>query len=152
MYLSTYIELLLKYIYTYQKLIFSLQCIKYCDAFPNGFTYIFAILLWCLCIHLCDVSRWTGCAPTQSIGLAFGHWPLTRIRKILRCACAGSTLNVFSVTYVPWCMSGSLTPGGGENVPGIPGARTTRNITYLVRGPSDRHCSCVNHHYVIQIL
>ena len=26
------------------------------------------------------------------------------------------------VTHVPWCMSGSLTRGGGENVPGIPGA------------------------------
>ena len=26
------------------------------------------------------------------------------------------------VTRVPWCMSGSLTRGGGENVPGIPGA------------------------------
>ena len=25
------------------------------------------------------------------------------------------------VTHVPWCMSGSLTRGGGENVPGIPG-------------------------------
>ena len=24
------------------------------------------------------------------------------------------------VTHVPWCTSGSLTPGGGENVPGIP--------------------------------
>ena len=27
-----------------------------------------------------------------------------------------------SVTQVPWCMSGSLTRGGCENVPGIPGA------------------------------
>ena len=26
------------------------------------------------------------------------------------------------VTHVPWCMSGSLTYGDGENVPGIPGA------------------------------
>ena len=26
------------------------------------------------------------------------------------------------VTHVPWCMSGSLTRGRGENVPGIPGA------------------------------
>ena len=26
------------------------------------------------------------------------------------------------VTHVPWCMSGSLTCGGGENVPDIPGA------------------------------
>ena len=39
------------------------------------------------------------------------------------------------VTHVPWCMSGSLTRGGGENVPGIPGACTTRNFAYLVRGP-----------------
>ena len=39
------------------------------------------------------------------------------------------------VTHVPWCMSGSLTYGGGENVPGIPGACVTRNFTYLVRGP-----------------
>ena len=39
------------------------------------------------------------------------------------------------VTHVPWCMSGSLNRGGGENVPRIPGACTTRNITYLARGP-----------------
>ena len=39
------------------------------------------------------------------------------------------------VTHVPWCMSGSLNRGGGENVPGIPGAYATHNITYLVRGP-----------------
>ena len=36
------------------------------------------------------------------------------------------------VTHVPWCMSGSLTRGGGENVPGV---CTTRNFTYLVGGP-----------------
>ena len=39
------------------------------------------------------------------------------------------------VTHVPWCMSGSLTRGGGENVPDIPGACATRNVTYLIRGP-----------------
>ena len=39
------------------------------------------------------------------------------------------------VTHVPWCMSGSLTRGGGGSVPGIPGACTTRNFTHLVRGP-----------------
>ena len=39
------------------------------------------------------------------------------------------------VTHVPWCMSGSLTCGSGENAPGIPGACTTRNVTYLVRDP-----------------
>ena len=30
-----------------------------------------------------------------------------------------------------WCMSGSLTRDGGENVPGIPGACATHNFTYL---------------------
>ena len=39
------------------------------------------------------------------------------------------------VTHVPWCMSGSLTRGGGENVPGIPGACATCNFKYLARGP-----------------
>ena len=39
------------------------------------------------------------------------------------------------VTHVSWCMPGSLFCGGGENVPGIPGACATRNFTYLVRGP-----------------
>ena len=32
------------------------------------------------------------------------------------------------VTHVPWCMSGSLTRGDGENVPGIPGACVTHNL------------------------
>ena len=38
-------------------------------------------------------------------------------------------------THVSWCMSGSLTCGGGENVPGIPGACATHNFTYLARDP-----------------
>ena len=76
------------------------------------------------------------------------HTPLTvpwasyQIQKIAGCACAGNAGNVFPrrrfkrkplvsdpgmhhgtcVTHVPWCMSGSLTCGDGENVPGIPGA------------------------------
>ena len=43
------------------------------------------------------------------------------------------------VMHVPWCMAGSLVVsfevGRGENVPGIPSAYTTRNFTYLARGP-----------------
>ena len=39
------------------------------------------------------------------------------------------------VTHVPWCMSGSLTRAGGENVPGIPGACTTCYFTYIVKVP-----------------
>ena len=65
-----------------------------------------------------------------------------QIRNIAGCACAGNAGNVFPrcwlqmkplvsdpgmhhgtcVTHVPWCMLGSLARGGGENVPGIPGA------------------------------
>ena len=39
------------------------------------------------------------------------------------------------VPHVPWYVLGSLTRGGGENVPGIRGACATRNFTYLARGP-----------------
>ena len=69
-------------------------------------------------------------------------WASCQIRKNAGCACAGNAGNVFPrrrfkrkplvsdpgmhhgtcVTHVPWCMSGSLTCGDGENVPGIPGA------------------------------
>ena len=88
-------------------------------------------------------------------------WASYQIRKIVGCACAGNAGNIFPyhrlqrkplvsdigihhgtcVTHVTWCMSGSLTRGGRENVPGIPGipgASATRNFTYLVRGPYAR--------------
>ena len=65
-------------------------------------------------------------------------WASYQIHKITGCACTGDAGNVFPspasrkqlvsdpgmhhgtcVTHVPWCMSRSLTRGGGENVPGI---------------------------------
>ena len=69
-------------------------------------------------------------------------WDSYQIRKIAVCTGAWNAGNVFPrrrfqrkplvsdpdmhhgmcVTHVPWCMSGSLTCGDGENVPGIPGA------------------------------
>ena len=69
-------------------------------------------------------------------------WASYRIRKTAGCACTGNAGKVFHrrrlqrkllvsdpdmhhgtcVTHVPWCMSGSLTCGGRENDPGIPGA------------------------------
>ena len=97
-------------------------------------------------MHICiTLPRWVN------------TWASYQIRKIAGCACAGNAGNVFPrhrlqrkplvsdpgmhhgtcVTHVPCCMSGSLTRGGGENVPGIPGACTTSNITYLARGPLD---------------
>ena len=70
------------------------------------------------------------------------QWASYQIRKAAGCACAGNAGSVFPrrrlqrkplvsgpgihhgmcVTHVPWCMSGSLTGGGRENVPGILGA------------------------------
>ena len=83
-----------------------------------------------------------------------GSWASYQIRKIVGCAWPGNAGKCFPrhrlqrkrlisdpgvhhctcVTHVPWCMSGSLARGGGENVPGIPGAHATRNCTYLARG------------------
>ena len=77
-----------------------------------------------------------------SLELGTHPWASYQINKIAGCACAGNAGNVFPrrrfkrkplvsdpsmhhgtcVTHVPWCMSGSLTCGDGENVPGIPGA------------------------------
>ena len=87
------------------------------------------------------------------------HGPLTRY-VYLRVAHAPGMLGTFSrhqlqrkplisdpgmhhgtcVTHVPWCMSGSLNRGGGENAPGIPGACAIRIFTYLSRGPCP-HCN-----------
>ena len=67
------------------------------------------------------------------------QWASYQIRKIVGCACAGNvsprrriqrTPRVADpgmhhgtcVTHVSWCMPGLLTRGGGENVPGVPGA------------------------------
>ena len=82
-------------------------------------------------------------------------WASYQIRKIAGCACTGNAGNVFPTTdfketaivsdpgmhhgtcamHVLLCMSGWLTRGGGENVPGISGACATRNFPYLARGP-----------------
>ena len=89
-----------------------------------------------LMVHFIHVPRsyFTGTG-------AITQWASYQIRKIAGCACAGNAGNVFPhrrlqrkllvsdpgmhhgtcVTHVPWCMSGSLTCSGGENVPGNPG-------------------------------
>ena len=83
------------------------------------------------CLHA-DMYVWAvvQCPPLVSY----------QICKIAGCACVGNAGNFFPaptscVMHVPWCMPGSLTRGGGENVPGIPGACATCKFTYLVRGP-----------------
>ena len=75
------------------------------------------------------------------------HWLLTRYGLRMRQECRErftrhrlqrkplfSDPGMHHGTHVPWCMSGSLAHGGGENVPGIPGACATSNFTYLARG------------------
>ena len=69
-------------------------------------------------------------------------WASFQKRKIAGCTCAGNAGNVFPrdwlhrkplvsdpdmhhrtcVMHMPWCLSGSLTRGHGENVPDIPSA------------------------------
>ena len=66
------------------------------------------------------------------------QWAFNQIRKIVGCAYAGNVFPTTNfkgnrslvtaihhgtcVTHGSWCMSGSLPRGGGESVPGIPGA------------------------------
>ena len=63
------------------------------------------------------------------------QWASFQMRKITVCVCAGNARNVFPATdfkrkplvshpdvHHGTCVTGSLTRGRGENVPGIPGA------------------------------
>ena len=91
-----------------------------------------------------EAKLWLNKKPISIKDIKIQHhtWASYQIRNIAGCACAGNAGNAFPrrrlqrkplvcdpgmhhgtcVTHVPWCMSGSLAPGGGENVPGIPGA------------------------------
>ena len=101
----------------------------------------------CVCFYGCvsyrSISFYPSLLVTGSTArVVLPQWAYCQIHKIAGCACAGNAGNVFPrhrlqgkplvsdpgmhhgtcVTHVPWCMSGSLTRGGWENVPGIPGA------------------------------
>ena len=100
----------------------------------------------------------------RSIPMYAWEWTSYQICKIAGCACAGNAGNVFPrrrfqrkllvsdpgmhhgtcVTHVPWCMSGSLTCGDGENGPGIPGACAQA----ILRIWQEAHCRecCNNDH------
>ena len=93
--------------------------------------------------------RKTSKASNMSIGLKSKitktiPWASHQIRKIAGCACAGNAENVFPrrrfqrkplvsdpSMHHGTCMSGSLTCGDGENVPGIPGACASAIFAYL---------------------
>ena len=105
-----------------------------------------------------EIHPWKCVLPqTYRNGSRHPSWASYQIRKIAGCACAGNAGNDFPhgllqwkplacdpgihhgtcVTHVPWCMSGSLTRGGGENVPGIPGACTPA----ILRIWQEAHCT-----------
>ena len=100
------------------------------------------VITTCHIIRHAWTYRWQSVQALTSKQLTQYPWTSYQIRKIAGCACARNAGNVFPrrrfqskplvsdpgmhhgtcVTHVPWCMSGSLTCGDGENVPGIPGA------------------------------
>ena len=94
-------------------------------------------------IHSWLLSLWWQClCHTWDIQAIASQWASCQIRKIVGCACTGNAGNVFPrrrlqrkslvsdpgmhhgtcITHVLWCMSGSLTGGGGEKAFGIPSA------------------------------
>ena len=97
------------------------------------------------------ITKWNNYLKRYFLILkGLDHWPLTRYLKLRVGHAPGMAGNRLQrkplvshpgmhhgtcATHVPWCMSGSLTRGRWENVPGILGAYATRNFTYLVRGP-----------------
>ena len=107
-----------------------------------------------LCVDLAVLSPKNPNEVQKESRIRLGEGDSYQIRKIVGCACAGNAEKRFPrhqlewkplvndpcmhhgtcATHVPWCMSGSVTRGGGENVPGIPGACATCNFTYLARG------------------
>ena len=46
-----------------------------------------------------------------------------------------------AAAQLPWCIPGSLTRGGGENVPDILGAWATSNFTHREWGPWATYCN-----------
>ena len=105
--------------------------------------------------YICPTNSSISVTAPGRAGLAGRVWASYQICKIAVCACAGNAGNVFPcrrfrrkplvsnpsmhhgtcVTHVPWCMSGSLTCGDGENIPGICAHATLRiwQETHCVR-------------------
>ena len=111
--------------------------------------------------HCSSVMCFNWCSAAGGCHGDVMAWASYQIRKIACCACAGNVSphrrlqrkslvsdpgmhHGTCVTHVPWCMSGSLTRGGGENVPGIPGAcapailriwREAHESSFCITGP-----------------
>ena len=105
--------------------------------FEDGFLYVFT---WYCNRHTKGSlnRRWYQCVHVLNpFPLFFGN----AVYAILRDVHALGMPGTFSP---PWCMSGSLIRGNGENVLGIPGACASRNFTYLGRSPWKARCYVPN--------
>ena len=108
----------------------------------------------CLCVMMFTCSEMLPSRKTSTMGLC-------HIRKPAVCACAKNGGNIFPPVrvsdpgmYYGTCLAPiwheahlavSFEVGGGDNVPGISGACTTRKFTYLVRGPWRWKCWTLSH-------
>ena len=93
-----------------------------------------------MAITLCCVSLATHVPLARCVKLLVAHAPgmpgtLSPSPTSKETASKRSRHASRHVRDVPWCMSGPLTRGGGEKVPGIPSACANQKITYLARGP-----------------
>ena len=105
-----------------------------------------------------DVLMYSALTPfaiALTIAQYIWQWASNQIRKIGGWACTGNAGNVLPATdftgnrklAISECITArvsTLTCGGGENVPGIPGAWATLNFTCLERGPWV-NCKTINH-------
>ena len=117
----------------------TLPTLKSCPALPN-------IILYGLVLTRSSVMRYSMdlLPDTQNCGLRMlrkcrERFPRHRLQRKPLDSDPGMH---------PWCMTGSLTRGGGEN---IPGACATRNFAYLVRGPYITAVAKVNRRSVYKI-
>ena len=78
---------------------------------------------------------------TPSCGLCMRWECRERFRRhqlwTIRLFCYADMHHGPCVTHVSWCLSGSLTRGGGENVPVIPSASATRNLPIWQKAHAD---------------
>ena len=79
------------------------------------------------------LARYAKLRLAHALGLAGTYYPSPRVTN-------PDMRHDTCVTHVQWCMPRSLTGGflwsrWRGNVPGNPGACTTRNVSYLIRGP-----------------
>ena len=126
-------------------------------------TSVESLYLYCRCL---DYKRRSSermvllLVPLAYVSAIWGyHGPLDRYVKLWVAHAPGmpGTLSPPPRLAIPTCITArawrtcsdacrdrylvvSVEVGGGENVPGIPGAWATHNFTYLVRGPLKVHC------------